>query len=191
MYWYYIRVLWYGLYLSKVLQDPSVQAGSLVLNVSSLFHGLGALISTKEKRWIWLCFAVWDAYLLLLCPLLFVNPFSAYVHASAPFMNLAIVLLAQRNERFRRLAPPLLLIPFALFEAVRAKYFDTYSFTFTPKTTSNLTDIDQILFFLISVAVVVYKWQLVRRAPMLAKRNPIKKDSLGLESGGNGEKKPQ
>ncbi|PVF90944.1 hypothetical protein CPB86DRAFT_830805 [Serendipita vermifera] len=73
VYWYYIRVAWYGLRGHALLQDHSVQAAAFTLHISSLLHALGAIFSSRDKNGPWILFVAWDCWLLWISPMLTVT----------------------------------------------------------------------------------------------------------------------
>jgi hypothetical protein len=187
-YWYYIRVLYYGLYGSNILRDPSVQAASLVLNMSALLHALGVMVSVEEKRIPWVLFAAWDILLLFFSPTMSVHLFSALLHLTIPLMFYILAIVSEKFQIYwtTRSFPFLI---FILLEGVKAHYFGTYSFTFTPKTASKITDMDQMVSFMTAIAGVVYQWQLwsvpslVQRLRIRSQQNSLCINAMRLESG--------
>lgn len=159
VYWCYLRIVRYGLFGPNIFQDLSVQAASLVLNVSSLFHGLGAVLGISEKKKPWVLFACWDLWLLTFSPAMTANTFSIWLHSSISIVGLVIAFIEPNYRRSWKVVI-LLLATFVLLEGTKAHHPGTYPFSFTPKTTSNLTDMDQMVSLVTAIAVVIYQWQL-------------------------------
>jgi hypothetical protein len=187
MYWYHARVVWYRLDGPNLLQDPSVQAASLVLNVSLLLHGFGALFSAKRKRIPWLVILVWDAWFLLLSPIMSVGLFPIIAHCGIFPLVCGIVFQNVDKIHHPLKIAPLPLMLFILFEAVKANNLGIHYIVFTPRTTSHLTDMDQLVSLVTVIGVTLYQWELwnvprvVRLLRTHLRRNPFKVNSVYLE----------
>jgi hypothetical protein len=69
---------------------------------------------------------------------------------------LVIAIIVPKVQSFWKVSH-FLLIPFILLEGLKVHYSGTYSLAFTPKTTSNFNDRDQMISFVTTVAVVFYQ----------------------------------
>jgi hypothetical protein len=170
------------------IQDYSIQAASLVFNVSAFFHGFGFVFSTDRKRIPWFLFVAWDTWLWLVSPLTFLTIFSIAVHLlMLPLLVSSISGIAKSIKPSPWKLATLLLLPFSLLEAVRYQVFVTPLFIM-PKTTSSLADLDQFVSLMTAIVVVVYQWKLWHLLEVLHKLRtrfgwtPVKGNSLLLES---------
>jgi hypothetical protein len=188
MYWYHGRLARYRLTIGPdIIQDYSVQAASFVFNVSTLFHSLGCIFSTEQKRFPWLIIVLWDAWLSWICPMMFTSPVSLAIHLLIlPFILVLLIWFkTTRNPNIRKLA--LLFLPFALLEAVRCQ-FSTTRILIIPKTTSKLFDLDQLVSLITVMVVIAYQWELWN-VPKVARklrtrfgRTLVRRHSLQLEA---------
>ncbi|PVF92823.1 hypothetical protein CPB86DRAFT_158062 [Serendipita vermifera] len=189
MYWYYIRAAWYGIEGPALLQDHSVQAASFILHISSLFHALGAISSTEDKRIPWLFFAIWDCWLLWISPMMTVDLRSMLVTTTIlPILFSGCLTLTIQYQSSHRGTALSLLLPFIVLEAVRTRFFADYSFLMSPRTTYNITDLDQIVSLISAITVIVYQWELWKPSSVLQRSRayfrltPVRSNSIRLES---------
>lgn len=160
MYWNYARILWYSLKGLDLIEDPSVQAAFFVFNVSALFHVLGLLLSTEERKGAWLSMVVWDSWRWFLSPMLFVSEASVWIHTIILPTVLIIMIVATGKIRPRPWNLALfLLLPFALLEAARSQFFTTPPLLL-PRSSSNIMDKDQLAFLTTGITIIVYQWEL-------------------------------
>jgi hypothetical protein len=188
MYWYYGRIVWYRPWGLDLIQDHSVQAASFVLNVSTLFHGLGFILSSERKKKPWLFFVVWDAWLACISPMILVDiPSLLLVVTVFPMLQSLVptFMILFRLSPWKLVL--LSLLPFTLLEAVRCQ-FSTTSLLIMPKTASSLTDLDQFVSLITALILVVYQWRLWNLADIAHKlrrrfgRNPTRSNSIQLEA---------
>jgi hypothetical protein len=194
MYWYHGRVAWYGLHGPVILKDHSIQAASFVLNACSVLHILGAIFSIKKKRTPWIVLIIWELYLLFLSPMMEISRTTIAVHGYFfPVLCLVCAVIAFVFHPWYWATTLVSLIPFIWMEALRTQWFSTYSFQISPKTTYEITDLDQMVSLLSATAVVVYQWKLwrpsavIRRLRTAFRRNTTRNSSNRLELGENGD----
>jgi hypothetical protein len=180
LYWSYCHALRYQPEYRDFIQDPSVQAASFVFNVSALLHGIGLVFSTERKREIWRFFVVWDAWLCLTSPISFIDGPSFLMQ----IMGLGTSIFSILPTLFPEKPSPwvfsfLLLMPFIALEATRLQFSDGL-INFIPKTTSSLTDLDQLITLVTAVVLLVYQWRIWDLRPIYdrlrgrSRRTPIR-----------------
>jgi hypothetical protein len=182
----------YPLY-DNLIQDPSFQAASFVLNTATLVYGLGAAFSTPRKKIPWIVFAVWSLVLLFLSPM-------AHSDTSLQWACTFIILVMYYPIGIGAILTghawkisPFLLVPFTLLEMIKARSLGIDPTFITPRTTSKITDMDQIAALLAAIGVIVYQWKLwnvpyniARRIRRRFQRNPVRSNSIELENRNEG-----
>jgi hypothetical protein len=176
----------------NLLQDPSFQAASLVLNTAISLYGLGATFSTERKRIPWVVFAVWSLLVLFLSPMAHLDTSLQWAYVFIILAMYCPIGVGAMLTEHSWIILPFLLMPFLLLEMVKAYSLGIDPTFITPRTTSKITDMDQIASVLTAIGVIIYQWELwnvpnvIRHIRTRFRRNPVRSNSIQLETG-NGE----
>jgi hypothetical protein len=185
MYWYLIRCYQHPFGDPDAIQDYVIHAASFVLSVSTLIHGLGFIFTQK---FVWILLFLWDGWVLWISPMTIVHKVPEIINfAGIPIMMLSIAFLGAVVIKNPWKSSPLILLPFALFEAIRCQFSTTWIFII-PKTASSLIDSDQVLSLVFVIALIIYRWELWRLSGIdrifqkKFRRAPVRSKTIELEA---------
>jgi hypothetical protein len=131
---------------------------------------------------------LWDGWVLWISPMSLVHGVPPIINfAGIPIIMLSIAFLGAVVITNPWKSAPLILLPFALFEAIRCQFSTTWIFII-PKTGSSLIDSDQVLSLVFVIALIIYRWELWRSLGVdrifqkKFRRAPVRSKTIELEA---------
>jgi hypothetical protein len=177
----------------NLIQDPSLQAASLVVNTAVLLYGFGAAFSTQRRKIPWVVFAVWSLLVLFFSPTVHPDTFLHLIYVETILLVYTPIGVGAILTQHAWKISPFLLVPFTLLEMIKARSLGIDPTFITPRTTSKITDMDQIAALLATIGVIVYQWKLwnvpyniARRIRRRFQRNLVRSNSIELENRNEG-----